>query len=215
MLDVEGSFLSPADDPLDTEAVDAKIRLLDDVYAYDYKDAGFIFDGGGATGHYLRTDSDLNLTGNRVLYRSWLHKSAAEFANTRTFNVRIGADFMDSTTPLVSYYERVDFMGNGGREWDFVPRWTGDPEYVETAEKTPIRAVQSGSLQSLSPYPDPPAPLWPEYERGSRSRTGRKSPLYHGNPVVRQYTHYTVSWVYYFTFPEPQYKDPTDWSNVG
>ena len=199
-FNIEGNFNAPTDEPLTPELVNQKIATLENKYSQDYKDCGFRFADNTLTQHVLTSNSQFNLTGNRVLYRSWLHKSAAELANTRSYAITIGADFLDSTQNLIEFQERVRFLGDGTADWDFRQRWIGDPERVEYSEKTPIRVIQQGTLVSILPYPNPPDPLWPDNIQGKHTVIERTSPHDHGNPAGDRLTHYRVSWTYRFAF---------------
>jgi hypothetical protein len=207
---VEGSLLSPPSSPLDESSVATKIAAIETAYEDDNKDAGFIYVGSGPTSHYLTQSSAFNLTGNRVVYRDWLYKSPAEMANTRSYAIGISADFIAAESYIISFQESVNFIGNGGVDWDYQQRWSGAPQYVKFADQTVLRAQQSGTMISVQPYPDPPAPLWPSYEQGKYRRITRRSPQNHGHPTAK-YTHYLTAWSYRFAFPTAQTGNPNNY----
>jgi len=207
---VEGSFLSHPDTPLDEAAVATKIAELESAYESNNQNAGFVYAGGTPTSHYLTQDSAFNLTGNRIIHRDWLYQSPAEMANTRSFAIGISADFAAAESFIISFQETVNFIGNGGPDWDYQERWSGSPQLLTFANQTVVRAQQSGMMLSLQPFPSAPAPLWPDNEQGKYRRITRRNPHDHGHPSGK-YSHYMVAWSYRFAFPASQTGNPNNY----
>jgi hypothetical protein len=200
-LTVEGQFCADPRTPLTPATINSKITALDAAYQLDYKDFGFLMKSGDSwvpTAHYMRNDSDFNLSGNKVLRRSWVHREPTEFANTRTYNVTVGARFRESYSSLVEFKEMFEFRGNGGPEWVMRETWQGAPVRDNLTERTPVHVIQSGFKVTLDPFPLPNPPWFFDNAKGTRQSIIRFSPTSHGSNLPNRNTHYGVRWTYHF-----------------
>lgn len=201
-ITLEGQFCDDPKTPLTRSQIANKIAELDEAYRHDYRDFGFMYrnDGDSAwalSPHYIRHDAATNLTGNKVLRRSWLHREPTEFANTRSYNVTVGARFKESYSSIVHFWESVMFLGDGGPDWVFRDKWQGPARRDDLTEKTVVRVIQTGYHLSLNPLPIINPPLFPEHVRGKQSVIHRWTPKSHGSNLGNRYTHYAVRWAYH------------------
>lgn len=178
-----------------SEVVSA-IAALDAAYAMDNKDAGFKLNGAW-TPHYLNSNSALNLTGNRITYRSWDNTLPTELANTRSFSVGIEALFALGDTGVIEFSETTTKLGNGGPEWKLYNTWNGVPERVNIASKTKVRHITRGRYVSIQPWLAPPAPYWPLEEQQWLRVVRYSNPIEHGHPSGK-FTNYAVDYAYTF-----------------
>jgi hypothetical protein len=176
--------------------VTAEIALMDAAYANDNLDAGFKLNNVW-TPHYLNSSSALNLTGNRVVYRSWDNVLPTELANTRSFSVGIEAVFALGNTGLIEFNEVTTKIGNGGPKWRLYNTWAGDPVKEQICSKSLVKHVTRGRYVSIEPWLAPPAPYWPLEEQQWLRVVQYSSPIWHGHPSGK-YTHYAVDYAYTF-----------------
>lgn len=202
-MTLEGSFCADPQTPLTPTLVNTKIEALEQAFQHDYKDFGWMVRQGNAwapSRHYLRNDSPFNLSGNKVLRRSWLYQTPTEFANTRSYNVTVGARFRESYSSIISMRETVAFYGTGGPDWVYRETWQTPPERDDLSLFTIVHVVQTGSKVTLDPFPLPNFPLFPNEERQRMRVIQRMSPSNHGSNLGR-FTHYAVSWTYHMFLP--------------
>ena len=84
---VAGSYVNQSPE-LDHDGVDARSVAIDAAYLDDYKDCGFKFSDGTPTIHKMTSNDPFNMSGNKILYRSWDNNGPTEMANTRSFSIR-------------------------------------------------------------------------------------------------------------------------------
>lgn len=198
-MTIEGSFCADPSTPLTPALIDTKISQLDAAFQQDYKDFGFLRSSGEEwvpTSHYMRNDSDFNLSGNKVLRRGWLYQTPTEFANTRTYNVTVGARYRESYSSIVSMRETVAFYGTGGPDWVYRETWQTAPQRDDLNQHTVVHVVQTGTKITLDPFPLPNPPMFPDEERQKMRVVQRISPNNHGSNLGR-FTHFGVSWTYH------------------
>lgn len=199
-ITIEGQFCNDPRTPLTPALIDAKIDALDAAYINDYRDFGFLYWNDSAwvpTQHYMRNDSDYNLSGNKVLRRSWVHRDPTEFANTRTYNVTVGARYRESYSTIVDFKESFQFRGNGGADWILRGKWQGEARRDDLTELTPVHIIQSGYKVTLDPFPSANPPWFPDNMRGPHQTIYRFSPTSHGSNLPNRNTHYGVRWTYH------------------
>lgn len=203
-MNVEGQLCYDISSPPTLSELNSSIATLDSAYNEDYKDAGFLFTDNSPTAHYMTNNSSYNLSGNRVLQRSWLHQTPTEFANTRTFNITIWSQFIQSYSDLIDFQERVEYRGNGGLDFEIRDQWLGTPQYEQVAAQTHITAVQRGYTVGLFDYINPPDPLFPTREKGKLRRMVYTSPRDFGHNLRGRFALYRLDYAYYFAFETEQ-----------
>lgn len=216
-MEIGGDFLNADGSAMNSSQVSARIAQFDDVYKYDYQDCGFIDPDGGQTPHRLLTNDVDNLSGNRIVRRSWDNRMPTEYANTRSFSVTIEALFRESYQEIIGFTESVSKKGTGGPVWELNQLWDGTP-YKETVHNySKVTHVQTGTIVGLNRYPDPliiSPPYWPEEEKQWLRTITRYSPKYHGHPSFGDKgTHYRVDYTYFFERPTAAPLSNNLWGN--
>lgn len=210
-MSVAGSFCADPGEPLDAAGVDEKIAELDSAYLEDYKDFGFLFPDDSPTEHYLATNATNNLSGNRVISRSWDHRSPAEFANTRSFSITLGARLLESYSSILYFHETVSQRGTGGPRWTYRERWSGTPIREDITEKTPVELIQRGIVVGTTSSIAPPGPWWPDDELQEFRLIVRESPRIHGHLSFSRATHYVTRYTYRFLRATTPNQAPNVW----
>jgi hypothetical protein len=212
-MTVGGSLCRHPATPLTPADISSEILTLDSAYQLDYQDFGFLLpdSGGTRTAHFVENDDVNNLSGNKVISRSWLYQSAAEFANTRSYQITVGARFREAFSQILHFQERITLYGNGGPSWSYRPTWQGYPVRENVSERTPVSIVQSGMIVTLSTLPVAPAPWFPEWEQGEFRIIERISGQVHGHNSFGRATHYGLRYSYRFAMPESPNQQPRFW----
>ena len=207
---VGGDFCADPLTPLTPTQISAKIDALDAAYSEDYKDFGFRLDGVNSA-HFIENDGEFNLSGNRVLSRSWDHRGPNEYANTRSFSMTIGCTIQDSYSQIVQFREQIAMRGTGGERWTYRPRWTGEPIRESIHEQTPVELFQEGFIVGLNFLPEPPDPWWPDEEVKPDRFIQRISPRFHGHIDFDRGTHYGLRYRYRFLRATTDEQEPREW----
>lgn len=181
-------------------AINTAINTLINAYALDGFDFGLYHDDNTATHHFI--DSSASTTGTRIIQRSWPRSIGAEYATQRTFSITVEADFDDVQSPpgqnaeIVSFHERLTFIGNGGQDFEIVDGIFGPIKNI-THNSTAQRIVQQGRGVGYTAYLNPAlhTPLFPADQHHSRDQYELGSPENQGN-VFRNYP---SSWRYEFS----------------
>lgn len=210
-MDIAGNFCAAPDAPLTPATVNTKIAALQAAYLNDYANFGFLFADLSRTSHYLETDAADNISGNKVLSRSWDYQSPAEFANTRSYGIRLGARIFSSYSSILYFQESVKQIGTGGPQWTYRPRWQGAPIREDIHDQTPVELIQSGVIVGAQSHLQPPPPWWPDDEQQNLRYVERISPRLHGHPSFNRATHYVVKYAYTFLRATSPNQNPNVW----
>ena len=216
-MEVAGSFVGTnpfVDGPELTPAqVDARIIEMEAEYLNDYKDCGFKLKDGTPTEHYMTNNDPFNLSGNKIMHRSWDNQYPTEFANTRSFSITIESLFLQSYNPIVYFHETTQRIGTGGPVWALHNNWGEDPEREEIFTKSKVTHVTRGTIVGLTARPTIPPPLWPEEEQEWKREVSDSSPQFHGDLSFTKGTHYVRSYAYYFERIGPDPTPSRNWYN--
>lgn len=212
-MQVAGSFCADPATPLTPSDINTRIAAMRAAYGWDYQDFGFYFPGTPATptDHVLETNHTANLSGNKVISTSWDHQTPAEFANTRSFTISLGARLLSSVSSVMYFREVVSQRGTGGPRWTFRERWQGIPIREDISENTPVYLTQRGVVVGTSSSIAPPPPWWPTDELEEFREVERVSPRHHGHPGFDRPTHYVVQYAYYFARATSPNQNPNVW----
>lgn len=180
-------------------AVLTRAQEIINAYDVDYGNARLYLDDDTPTPHGLDNDSPFNVTGVKVIDRSWPKGGAEELANMRTFKVTLEATFADNESQLLQWEETLQFIGTGGPAFDVIRTFNG-PYKQLTALATEQRIIQYGSAVGYTAYVEPPPPLFPEDEHLDRRVITPGT----GKQRGRLATFYPISWQYHFTTIAPQ-----------
>lgn len=195
-MEIAGDLVGEDGAELDASEVSARIQLIEAAYANEYQDAAFFLPDGTTRPHWIDTDHSLNLTGNRIVYRSWEHLHPGELANTRSFSVRFEALFRDINNHVIEYQERTVKKGSGGPIWRLYETASGGIAKENITNFSKVVHITSGRVVSGIAI-GPPAPLWPNEEQQWRREVEVGTPIDHGHPTGK-FTHYETRWKYHF-----------------
>ena len=207
---LKGTFVD-VEPELDPSGVDTKIGTILNAYKDDYKDCGFKLPDGTLTKHYMKSNDQYNLSGNRVVYRSWDHESPTEFANTRSFSIGIGSLWRNSYDNILSWTEATEKTGTGGPIREVRTTWNGTPYMYTIANRSKVTHVQQGEIVSLDTWATPPAPYWPNEELVHLRVIQQNSPKFWGDPSYTKPTHFVTRYKYIFQRIGPSPVQPNLW----
>lgn len=195
VLDIAGDLVGNDGAEMSSSEVVTRIGLIDSAYSTDFKDAKFTLPDGTTTVHTMLNGDTLNLSGNRVVYKSWDHVDPGELANTRSFSVRIEALYRANPGSIISYHESTTKIGNGGPIWKLYETANGTIKKVVVSDISKVVHITVGEVIAGARL-SPPASLWPTEEQGWRREITQGTPVDHGHPTGK-FTHYRTSWKYY------------------
>jgi len=193
---LKGDFFG--DPELDASDVTSRISGLVSAYKDDYRDCGFLLPDGSQSAHYMKTNDQFNLSGNRVVYRSWDNETPTEYANTRSFSIGISSLWQDSYDNILGWTESTERTGTGGPIKEARATWRGEPYMYTVANKSKVTHVQQGEIVSLQTWATPPEPYWPEEELVHLRVIQQNSPKYWGSPGYGKPTHFVLRYKYIF-----------------
>ncbi len=181
-------------------ALTAALSNLESAYSQNFRDLIFYdSDGQTLTAHSIYNSNTFG--GTRVVdfrYLTGVRQSwgvGTEYVNKRTFQVTVEAD-VHFPTGILSWSETVMQIGTGGPEWDLMESLTGAPQLQIFKQLTKYRAVQFGQATGDQSHPIAPAPIWPEFEHGTKRRITLSTPE---QIVTGNASSYRTSWSYQFT----------------
>jgi hypothetical protein len=196
-MEVSGNFLD-VNPELDPAGVNARISAMESAYKFDYRDCGFKFNDGSLTEHYLLTDDAFNLSGNKVVWRSWDNMTPTEFANTRSFSIRIQAKFETNYNNVLEFRETLQQIGTGDEVWRLYNNFAGEPVKEVIFNQSKVLHVQKGYVVGMKGYIAIPDPIWPEEEQQWRRVNVKSTPRHHGHLSFDRETHYRTDYAYFF-----------------
>lgn len=170
--------------------------------AFSRPDLDFVFkmDNGAATPTKLIAAT--SIVGVQVLAMAFpLSYGGAEYATARGFSLTLQAEYdVQRADQIVAWDESLTIVGNGGPRRVVREVVQGEPVEQETAEKTPVRATQTGQAVGLFSYPTPPAPLF-----GRDKLMNPDVAVSYSTPQVqgRRPMRYAVTWNYQFQSATP------------
>lgn len=208
-LHVKGDFISTTGTDLTPTDVTNRILQMDLAYNDDYKECGFLMDG-GLTPHRMANDDIANLSGNQIIYRSWDHLMPTEYANTRSFSIIVRAIFLHASDYVMSFSETVTKKGTGGATWRLYDTADG-PQKVNVLPRSKVFHVQSGTVVGTISRILPPPPLWPLEEQVWQRVIRYSNPKYIGNPRHRKPVHYRTDYTYFFERIGPDAVQGKNW----
>jgi hypothetical protein len=161
-------------------------------YQNDYRDFRYSVDG--VTAHEMLNSSPDNISGVRVVHRSFAKGDAAELAVKRSDTSSLQATYDTCEDDLVYWQESVHYIGNTGPSYDIVQTFNG-PISVLTALSTPQRIIQKGKAVGYFGYVLPPGSYLPNSEHQDQ----REVELTGGTQVGQAARFYTTEWCYRHT----------------
>lgn len=138
-----------------TTRISAILTALDT----NYQDALFYSDDAGTilTSHYLFNST--SLSGVRVRNVKFDRSDGAEYANKRTILAQIEATYDTSDDDLVSWHEKLRFIGTGLTDYAILPAFP-NPVAFPLGNATPQIIIQTGHAIGFAAPVAPPGPLF-------------------------------------------------------
>jgi hypothetical protein len=149
-------------------------------------------DDGTQTPHRLIQDHDDNLSGVKVVHRSWPKGDPAEYATTRTFSIVLQALYRDVESEILECRETLQFIGDGGPKWEWVKSPLGSHYQQTIFTGDTQKIIQSGRKVGLSGWPTKFEPILPTWEHRELRQIRMMEPIFAG----RQYRNYGIAWTY-------------------
>lgn len=176
-------------------AITAKIQALIAAYDQNYQDFVLLDNSGNSTPHSFLNSDQRNVSGNRVVYRSWDGIDGAEYANMRTYEIVVEAVMAEPESNLVYLTERFTYIGTGGPVWSADNTQYG-PQDTPLYPSSWIHVMQDGYAVYYTGPATAQSPIFPANSEHLEQR--RRVPM---EPQFRGqgYTHYPISWHYSFS----------------
>lgn len=189
----------------DTQAdLSAEIEAIQLAFSNDFQNAGLWLDSSTPSKHLLDNDDVFNISGTRVLQRSFPEGGGDEYNTARTFSATIQALYDDADSHLLEWQESLEFTGTTGPTFEWRPGWFA-PYREQTSEQSIQYIIQRGSALGYGAYVIEPPPLFPAYEHVERRNVKYGTPAFMG----RQFRNFPTEWVYYFSSNTPLSGTPT------
>ncbi len=169
-----------------------QVQQVIDAFDEDYGSARLYLDDGTPTQHGLENDSQFNLTGVKVIERSWPKGGVEELANMRTFQVTLEAEYADNETQLLEWSETLEYYGNTGPRFEVVDTYFGPYTNLQCL-RTAQRIVQTGYALGFTANVLPPGSFAPALEHVDR----RYVKLGSGKQQGRIPCYFPTWWTYY------------------
>lgn len=185
-------------------AVISQCQTIIDAFDVDYGSACLYLDDGTPTKHGLENDNPFNMTGVRVIERSWPKGGAEELANMRTFQVTLEAEYADDETQLLEWTETLEYFGNTGPRFEVVDTYFG-PRSNPLCLRTAQRIVQSGHALGFTANVLPPGSFAPALEHVDRRYVKFGS----GQQQGKLACYFPTWWTYYHSTAISQDSFPT------
>lgn len=212
-VEVKGDLLArPGEPELNPVEINKRIDEFQKEYIEDYKDAGFFFSDGTPTQHNMINDAPLNLSGNRIVLRSWDNGDRPnEYANTRSFSITVESVFQTQEYEILEYHEKVQKIGTGGPIFTTYNTWQGAPVREQITDFSKVQHIQEGYVVGANGYPPAPLPYWPLEELQEQRKLTYTQPRFFGDPQFRKGIYYRLDYRYTFERPGPSALTPGQW----
>lgn len=176
-------------------AITAKINALIAAYDQNYQDFILLDNNGVSTPHSFANTDSRNVSGNRVVYRSWDGIDPVEYATIRTYEIVVEAVMAQPESNLVYLTERITYIGTGGLVWSADNTQYG-PQATVLYPSSWRHVLQDGYAVYYTGPATPNGPIFPEnFEHLEQRRIVPMEPQFRG----QGYTHYGISWHYSFS----------------
>jgi hypothetical protein len=199
MLEIEGE-ISEQDNQA---SIRTAIQQLQAGYAFDGFDAGLFHDDGTRSSHYL--PSSTSVSGVQVQSIDFPQDArTGEYATGRKFSIVLTAEYANPSVTFQDFKEEIQIIGDGGPRIVGIETLVGVPQLQQTAKRTLVTMRQTGLAVGLTSRPDPPAPIWPQFEQRDKRRVSKGSPVQRG----KAFLDWAISWDYSFLSPGPMTGEP-------
>lgn len=176
-------------------AITTLIRDFITAFDQNYQDFVLVDNSGVETPHTFRNSDPRNVSGNRVIQRSWDGQDPVEYALVRTADVVVQAIMAQPESGLIYLTESLTTIGTGGMVWSADNTQNG-PQATVLYPSSWRHVVQQGhAIYYFGPATEN-GPLFPlNFEHQERRRIVRGEPQFRG----QGYTHYPISWHYEYS----------------
>ena len=182
----------------------SQIDELETAYSTNGKNAALLHDDGSTSSHSLNNSRSIG--GVRVVGLSYATGGPGEYATQRTFTIELEADFLATNADnTVSFQDTVSMQGTGGPRKIVIATISGAVVEQTIAQRTPVRATQSGQAVGFNGYPQPAPPFSPANEVVERREITRTNP----ERRSRSFVNYTTAWSYSFISTVPLIGNPS------
>lgn len=172
-------------------------------YKHDQNAALYLSDGVTLSQHYINVGNTLG--GVRSSGVTWGNADGTEYVTRRSYSVTLEADLNDGESNILEFREAITIVGNGGPRFVLLETLEGPPQYQVAAQRTIVRATQSGSAIGLLKPVDFPQPIWPNAVKQDQMQQSRTGPAVWRNGLWE----YPCSWSYQFESNEMLSGTPT------
>lgn len=173
-------------------------------------DCGLYQDDGTITPHKLQSSSTNpnNISGVKVVYRSWPKGDPEEYATCRTFYIILEAEYKDLESQLIAFRESVSVTGTTGPRRRMVEMNLGPARWQQVSAMTRQEILQQGFAIGYDGYPlgFMPGPILPSLELVDQRYVENENPEFAG----RQFVRYRTNWRYVMNSPIPQAPIPNN-----
>ena len=181
-----------------TSGQSAITTLINDfIAAFDQNYQDFtLYDNSSVVTPHSFSNSDIrNVSGNRVIQRSWDGVDPVEYALIRTLDVVVQAVMAEPESNLLYFSERLTTIGTGGPVWSADNTQYG-PQSTLLYPSSWRHVVQQGHAVYYFGPAVANGPFFPSnFEHLERRRIVRGEPAFRG----QGYTHYPISWHYEYS----------------
>lgn len=176
-------------------ALTTKIENFIAAFDQNYQDFLVYDNSGNLTPHHFKNSDPRNVSGNRVVYRSWDGRDPVEYTFIRTLEVVVEAVMAQPESGLVYMTESLTTIGSGGPVWIAENTQYG-PQAAQIYPASWRHVIQHGQAIFYFGPATPNPPSFPSnFEHLERRRIVRGEPRFRG----QGYTHYPISWHYEFS----------------
>lgn len=177
----------------DQASLTTAMAVLENAYYYhDLNAALYYTDGVTLSQHYINVSQTIG--GVRSSGVKWGAGDGTEYVTRRSYSISLEADLADGESNILEFLETISVHGTGGQRFVLLETLEGPPQYQVTAQKTIVRATQSGSAVGLYGHVDYPAELWPNALKQDQAEKTKSGPAIWRNGAWE----YPTSWNYQF-----------------
>jgi hypothetical protein len=111
------------------------------------------------------------------------------------------------TSLIITAFQETVSTAGGGPVYAYLPALNGPPQKQLIYPVSVAHGTQTGTATGFQDYPQPPAPLWPDYLKTYPPRIIRRNP----KRVGVSYRDFTIEWAYEYEASGPLIGQPSWW----
>lgn len=178
-----------------------KMLAMEAAYHDDYQDLGFYRDDDDVTSLFLDTNASNSLTGNNLDYLNWTPGDGTEYCSRKSFRAGWSNVFLDDYSDIIFYQDTIKRIGTAGpiKSWRLNVFGPATPR--QHTQFSTQKLIHVGRCFRITTFPSPPSPL-----AFGANYLEHLTEIQHIGPndwgqVGGAYTHYGVTWKYFYEFP--------------